>query len=163
MWAGKGERERGERIPSRPLTVSTEPEAGLNLMNCELMTWAETDWTTRGPAPRENYTSESVVLTGKESTRQMGDTVYRGLAFWVCVLVPLGDLWVRREWQVTQAGSSERWKEHFCSESSECQLARSCFSKNTRRNQTRFTNGHPKQRSANYAPGGHTGHPPVFL
>ena len=31
------ERER-ERIPSRLHTVSAEPEAGLKLMNCEIMT-----------------------------------------------------------------------------------------------------------------------------
>ena len=32
------ERERRERIPSRLCTVSTEPDAGLNLTNCEIMT-----------------------------------------------------------------------------------------------------------------------------
>ena len=31
-------RERGERIPSRLHTVSTEPNAGLDLKNCEIMT-----------------------------------------------------------------------------------------------------------------------------
>ena len=31
------ERER-ERIPSRLLTVSTEPDVGLELTNCEIMT-----------------------------------------------------------------------------------------------------------------------------
>ena len=35
------ERERRERIPSRPCAVSTEPDAGLELMNCEIMTWAK--------------------------------------------------------------------------------------------------------------------------
>ena len=35
---GKG-RERGrERIPSRLHAVSTEPDAGLKLMNCEIIT-----------------------------------------------------------------------------------------------------------------------------
>ena len=33
--------------------VSTEPDAGLKLMNCEFMTWAEvgssTDWATQAP------------------------------------------------------------------------------------------------------------------
>ena len=35
------ERER-ESIPSRLHTVSTEPDSELELLNCELMTWAET-------------------------------------------------------------------------------------------------------------------------
>ena len=37
---GRG-RARKERIPSRLCTVSTEPNAGLKLMNHEIMTWAE--------------------------------------------------------------------------------------------------------------------------
>ena len=36
--AREGQRERGERIPSRFYTVSTEPNTGLKLMNCEIMT-----------------------------------------------------------------------------------------------------------------------------
>ena len=32
------ERERGERIPSRLSTVGTEPDVGLELTNCEIMT-----------------------------------------------------------------------------------------------------------------------------
>ena len=36
------QRERGrERIPSRFHTVSAEPDAGLELMNCQIMTWVE--------------------------------------------------------------------------------------------------------------------------
>ena len=34
------EKER-DRIPSRPHTVSTEPDSGLKLPNCEIMTWAK--------------------------------------------------------------------------------------------------------------------------
>ena len=35
----RGGAERGrERIPSRPCTVSTEPDAGLELTNCEIVT-----------------------------------------------------------------------------------------------------------------------------
>ena len=37
---GERERER-ERIPSRLLITSAEPGAGLELMNCKIMTWAE--------------------------------------------------------------------------------------------------------------------------
>ena len=41
--AEEGQRERGrERIPGRLCAVSAEPNAGLELMNCEIMTWAET-------------------------------------------------------------------------------------------------------------------------
>ena len=37
-------RERGrKRIPSRPHAISAEPDAGLELMNRELMTRAETE------------------------------------------------------------------------------------------------------------------------
>ena len=37
-----GQRERGrDRVPSRLHTVHTEPDAGLQLMNCEIMTCAE--------------------------------------------------------------------------------------------------------------------------
>ena len=53
----KGQRERGgERIPSRLHTVSTEPKAGLELMNHEIMTWAEIqswllNWLSHPGAP----------------------------------------------------------------------------------------------------------------
>ena len=50
---GRGKREREERIPSRLCAISTEPDVGLELMNCEIMTWAEvrcsTDWATQVP------------------------------------------------------------------------------------------------------------------
>ena len=39
-WVGEGQRER-ERIPSRLLTVSTEPNTGLYPMISEIMTWVE--------------------------------------------------------------------------------------------------------------------------
>ena len=38
---GRG-RERREKIPSRLYAISTEPDVGLELMNCEITTWAET-------------------------------------------------------------------------------------------------------------------------
>ena len=41
MSRGRAEREREtgrERIPSKPGTVSTEPDAGLKLMNREIVT-----------------------------------------------------------------------------------------------------------------------------
>ena len=42
-WAHRRGREsERERIPSRLLTISAEPSAGLDLMNREIMTWAET-------------------------------------------------------------------------------------------------------------------------
>ena len=46
-------RERRQRIQSRLWAVSTEPSVGLELMNCEIMTWAKvrglTDWATQAP------------------------------------------------------------------------------------------------------------------
>ena len=43
------ESEAGSRLG----VVSTEPDAGLELMGCEIMSWAEvvhlTDWTTHAP------------------------------------------------------------------------------------------------------------------
>ena len=39
--AGEGEGCGRERIPSRIRTVSTEPDAGLKLTNCEIKTGAE--------------------------------------------------------------------------------------------------------------------------
>ena len=39
VWAGEGKRERGrERMASRLLTVSTEPNVGLDLTDHEIMT-----------------------------------------------------------------------------------------------------------------------------
>lgn len=39
MHASGGETEReGERVPSRVHAVSAEPDAGLHLMDCEIMT-----------------------------------------------------------------------------------------------------------------------------
>ena len=41
-WVGEEQRERErERIPSRLCIVSTEPDAGLELTNCEIVTWAQ--------------------------------------------------------------------------------------------------------------------------
>ena len=39
--SGGGEKEEGERIPRRLCSVSTEPMLGLELMNCQIVTWAE--------------------------------------------------------------------------------------------------------------------------
>ena len=35
---GRSRERRRERIPRRPHTISAEPDAGLKLTNCELMT-----------------------------------------------------------------------------------------------------------------------------
>ena len=49
---GDTEAEAGSRL----WAVSTEPEAGLELTSCEIMTWAKvgrsTDWATQVPQPR---------------------------------------------------------------------------------------------------------------
>ena len=46
---GDTESEAGSRLQA----VSTEPDAGLQLTDCEIMTWAEvghwTDWATQAP------------------------------------------------------------------------------------------------------------------
>ena len=39
---GKGREREGDREPSRLHAVGTEPKAGLELTNCDIMTWAET-------------------------------------------------------------------------------------------------------------------------
>ena len=53
---GAGGTEREDIEPeagSRLRAVSTEPDAGLELRSCEIMTWAEvgrsTDWATQAP------------------------------------------------------------------------------------------------------------------
>ena len=53
---GKGREKGRQRIPSRLRAVSTEPNAGLNLMNREIMTWAEIksqmpNWLSHQGAP----------------------------------------------------------------------------------------------------------------
>ena len=49
----RGAERRRDRIPSRLHTVSTEPNVGLELTNCEIMTWVEvrcsTNWATQEP------------------------------------------------------------------------------------------------------------------
>ena len=55
MSRGGAEREGDSEseVGSRLWAVSTEPDTGLELMDCEIMTWAEvgrsTDWTTQVP------------------------------------------------------------------------------------------------------------------
>ena len=65
-WAGEGQRER---ILSRLHAASAEPDAGLKLTNCEIMTWAEiksqmlTNWATQMPQPSlflKNHTGNSL-------------------------------------------------------------------------------------------------------
>ena len=53
---GEGDRDRGDiesKAGSRLWAVSTEPDTGLELTDCEIMTWAEvgrlTDWATQAP------------------------------------------------------------------------------------------------------------------
>ena len=50
---GQRERERESEAGSRLWAVSTEPNEGLELTNCEIMAWAEvgrsTDWATQVP------------------------------------------------------------------------------------------------------------------
>ena len=59
MSRGGTEREgpTESEADSRLWAVSTEPDAGLKLMDCEFMTWAEvgrlTDWATQAPQDKE--------------------------------------------------------------------------------------------------------------
>ena len=56
-WAGEGQRQEEtqnlKQTPGFEKAVSTEPDAGLEPMNCEIMTWAEvgrsTNWATQAP------------------------------------------------------------------------------------------------------------------
>ena len=60
-WVGEEQREgdtdskAGSRLPA----VSTEPEAGIDLKNYEIMTWAEvwglTKWATQAPQWAKKY------------------------------------------------------------------------------------------------------------
>ena len=56
LWAGGGPEREGDaefEVGSRLWAFSTEPDVGFQLMNCEIMTWAEvgglTDWATKLP------------------------------------------------------------------------------------------------------------------
>ena len=80
MWAGEGaekEEDTESEAGSRLWAVSTEPDAGLELMNCEIMTWAEvgslTDWATQAP-PISFFKRSVWVLNGicKLSTLKIG-------------------------------------------------------------------------------------------
>ena len=53
-WTGEGQRERdAQNLKQAPGSVSTEPDAALELTDREIMTWAEvghlTDWATQAP------------------------------------------------------------------------------------------------------------------
>ena len=54
-WAGEGQRETESEAGSRLWAVSTEPDMGLELMSCDIMTWAKagglTDWATKARRP----------------------------------------------------------------------------------------------------------------
>ena len=58
MWTGEGQREGGteSEAGSRLWAVSTEPDARLELVNSEIVTWAEirllTNWATQAPSIR---------------------------------------------------------------------------------------------------------------
>ena len=51
--------DTGSKAGSRLWVVSTEPKAGLEPMNCEIMTWAEvgslTDWATQAPWEAKSF------------------------------------------------------------------------------------------------------------
>ena len=62
LWAGEGQRDGGrERIPRRLHALSSKLNIWLELMNCEIMTWAKTksqtlNWLTHPGTPQtENF------------------------------------------------------------------------------------------------------------
>ena len=63
FWERKGGAEREgdteSQEDSRLWAVSTEPNTGLEPMNCEIMTWADvrcsTDWATQAPPAFTNF------------------------------------------------------------------------------------------------------------
>ena len=81
------ERER-ERIRSRFCTVGTEPDAGLKLVNCEIMTWVEvrcwTNWTTEVPLKYFKWIINSGFnAEGKYQTEK----IYKSIIW--CIIQPL--------------------------------------------------------------------------
>ena len=80
--SGLGAEREGDtesEADSRLWAVSTEPDVGLELTSCEIMTWAEvrrsTDWTTRAPLKmfilRENFVCQHVSRgRGRERERR---------------------------------------------------------------------------------------------
>lgn len=70
MQAGEGQRERErERIPSRLRTASIEPGSGLELTNCEILTWAAIkSWTLNQLSHPDTPLSQ---LFKKEKKKQM--------------------------------------------------------------------------------------------
>ena len=74
-WVGKGQREREgdteSETGSRLRAVSTEPDAGLELTDREIMTWAEvrcsTDWATQAPLYLfYNKENETIIYMGSQ-------------------------------------------------------------------------------------------------
>ena len=80
-WAGEGqtERETESEAGSRLRDISTELDMGLELTNCEIMTWAEgrrlTDWATQVP-------QEICTFRALKSFETYPD--WRGVVSWSC-------------------------------------------------------------------------------
>ena len=78
MSRGRAEREGDteSEAGSRLWVVSTEPDAGLELTNREIMTWAEvrhpTDWATQAPQERD-FLVRASVINAKHSAWCIGD------------------------------------------------------------------------------------------
>ena len=66
---GEVEKERKTQNLKQPpssVAVNTEPDVGLKLMNCDIITWAEvrcsTDWATQVPLESLSFKNECGVL-----------------------------------------------------------------------------------------------------
>ena len=68
-WVGKGQREGDTESEAgfRLQADSTEPDAGVELTNCEIMTWVEvghpTDWATQVPLSKRTLKVQLYVVS----------------------------------------------------------------------------------------------------
>ena len=101
MSMGRAERQGDteSEAGSRLWAVSTEPDAGLELMNCEIMTWAEvgclTDWATQVTLL---FTSLIILFTKKNE------------------ILPFATMWMELECiMLSKISQSEKGKYHMIS------------------------------------------------
>ena len=85
---GRGtERDRGEETESeagcRLWAVSTEPDAGLELTEHEIITWAEvghyTDWATQSPQSNSSKSKRILKMSSPHFVRDIGEYHFQSL------------------------------------------------------------------------------------
>ena len=72
VQAGEGQRERGEGIPSRLHTVSTEPDVGLEFMSHEIMAEPKSDTLPTEPPRCHSFLIFEMITWGMSSTWKSG-------------------------------------------------------------------------------------------